>query len=369
MKISEWKETSRPRRQRGVSLVEVAVATAVLGVCGMATWNFIERQNLAQRDRQVASMVTRAQDALLAFAYLHGHLPCPAPSPDGRAKCGKDSGYLPYLTLGLPAREAATILYRVPVQVPALTVSGAGAYSVVVGQPEGKFGDIAPRTTTLAAAASDRQEGLYDFCAALGGSGNDKLAYELSIVADEGSTSASVVGTSPGGIGRTHVLVGRSTLATRLGCAPLSAAVRAQFNAALGGQIMARAMRDYRDQFELGYHTYAADLAQGVFFAANAVYTTTRAVTKMTVAKAEAEGTALLHSAPFVESVVAVAASGIYGGAMASNVARFATNLITAQTRRETIKALTASTQATATEIGQRAVSGATRQSFGITSP
>jgi hypothetical protein len=240
---------------------------------------------------------------------------------------------------------------------------------VVVGRPTGEFGDIAPQKTTLAAASADQHEALYDFCAALGGPGSDKLAYELSIVENDGSPSVGLAGTAPGGVGNARVLVGRSTLATRLGCAPLSAAARAQFDAALGGQIMARAMRDIRDQFELGYHTYAADLAQGVFFAANAVYTTTRAITKMTVAKAEAEGTALLHDAPFVESVVAVGASGVYGGAMTSNVARFATNIVTARTRRETIEALATSTQAVATEIGQRAVAGATRRSFGITTP
>jgi hypothetical protein len=314
-------------------------------------------------------MVTRAQDALLAYAYVHGHLPCPSSSTDGKASCGADSGYLPYLTLGLPTPEAGHIRYRVPTQLPSLTTRGAGAYSVVLGQPKDRFGDIAPRTTTLAAVSSNHQEALCDFCASLGGTVHNTLAYELSTVADDGSPSIVTTGASPSHIDESRVLVGRSTLAMRLGCASLSAAVRAQFNAALGGQIMARAMRDYRDQFEMGYHTYRADLEQGVFFTANALYATKRAHTKMTVAKAEAEGTNLIHNTPYIESLVALAASGIYAGPMISNVARFSMNFITAKTRQDTIRELAMSTQGTATDIGQRAISSITRGSFGIAEP
>jgi len=145
--------------------------------------------------------------------------------------------------------------------------------------------------------------------------------------------------------------------------------MRSHFHAALGARIMARTMRDYRDQFDLAFHMYLADLAQGLFFAASASYGTKRAVTKMMVAKAEAEGTALLHDVPFVKAMLTVGTSGIYAGAMVSNVARFSKNIATAVVRLGTVQDLERSTRSTADDIGRRAVTSARPESFGVTRP
>lgn len=362
----------RIRRQRGVSLVEVALSAAVLGACAVLLWGVNEHQVRIESQEDASHSLTRAHDALLAFAYLHGHLPCPAPSTQGLASCtGGDSGFLPYLTIGLPDPGAGRIRYEVSQAAPSLTAGGA--YTVIVGRPAGEHGDLAPNDVTLAALSSDRQWPLYDLCASLNGTAQGTLAYGLS--ADVGDAT-SAGGPGHGGTGtaavaprREQVRVGRSMLAARLGCAPLSASARAHFNTALGARVMARAMRDYRDQFDLGYHTYAADLLQGLWFAADAAYATRRAYTKMLVAKAEAESTSGLHISPYLESQIKLAASGIYAIAMASNVARFTANLVKAKARRETIHDLADSTAATAEEVEQRAILSVTPSSFDDASP
>ena len=89
----------------------------------------------------------------------------------------------------------------------------------------------------------------------------------------------------------------------------------------------------------------------------------------MMVAKAEAEGTALLHDVPFVKAMLTVGTSGIYAGAMVSNVARFSKNIATAVVRLGTVQDLERSTRSTADDIGRRSVTSARPESFGVTRP
>jgi hypothetical protein len=346
-------------RQRGISLVEVALASAVLGVCVVLLWGVSEQQTRTEKSDRTTSMIERAQDAVLAFAYLHGHLPCPASSGDGKASCGAgDTGFLPYLTLGLPAPEAGKIRYTVSTAAPSL-VTGS-PYRVAVGRRTGPLNGLTAQVVPLASVSPAGHEVLFDLCAALGGASHGAMAYALATDAGTSGGTGPIAATGSAmnvdSVDAVSRSVGRSQLAAQLGCASLSASARAHFNAALAAQTMSRAMLDYTDLYELGFHTYAADLAQGVWFETNAIFTTTRAYTKMTVAEADEKSTNHLKLPNYVLARTLFGASGVYAAAHASNVIRFANNLATAKVRQKTVHALLASTERTAKDIGERAV-------------
>lgn len=98
----------------GFSLVELAVVLVVLGLVALVLVRFLgtaarERHEVASRD-----LLTRADDALLAFAMVESRLPCPASDADGEEDCGSGQvGLLPYRALGLPDAGARRIRYGV----------------------------------------------------------------------------------------------------------------------------------------------------------------------------------------------------------------------------------------------------------------
>lgn len=92
-------------RQRGFSLLELAVALVVLG--GLAGVAFAAAGAVAQRHRiaEAQQALERGEQALVAFAHSRHRLPCPDSDGSGREDCrsGTASGRLPYRALGLPA--------------------------------------------------------------------------------------------------------------------------------------------------------------------------------------------------------------------------------------------------------------------------
>lgn len=102
------------RRQHGFSLVELAVVLVVLGLVTLLLVRFLgtamrERHEVASR-----SLLTRADDALLAFAMVNSRLPCPDGDGDGDEDCGSGQlGQLPFRALGLPDANARRIRYGV----------------------------------------------------------------------------------------------------------------------------------------------------------------------------------------------------------------------------------------------------------------
>ena len=351
------KHNTAPNRQRGVSLVEVALAAVILGACAVVLWGVIDRQARTTRADQSLSLVDRAHDAILAYAYLHRRLPCAAESTDGIAACGgTGTGFLPYITLGLPDPKAGNIRYRVSMTAPS-PVTGA-PYRVIVGQRSGSFNDLFAQTVPLATVSPGGHEELFDLCEALNsGSANGEMAYELTLDPGTGAATAA----SPSAVAQT---IGRSQLAARLQCASMAAAGRAHFNAALAADTMARAMADYDAQFNLGFHTYYADWAQGLWFFANSTYSTKRAITKVTAADAEWNATNYLHASPYYMAVSKIPLAGLYTGAMASNLARFSKNIDTGNKRRATIRAMLDTTNLSATEIKNRAILGSSSAFF-----
>jgi prepilin-type N-terminal cleavage/methylation domain-containing protein len=108
------------RRQRGFSLVEIAIVLVIVGllVGGLLTPLSMQMEQRRAADTQRA--LDEAREALVGFAVRYGYLPCPAISArDGQEdrsgnRCTDErrDGFLPWATLGLPKLDAWNHLYR-----------------------------------------------------------------------------------------------------------------------------------------------------------------------------------------------------------------------------------------------------------------
>lgn len=356
------------QRQRGVSLVEVAIASVILGACGVLLWNVIDSQaKVASADRSISTM-DRVHDAILAYAYLHRELPCPALVTTGLESCdGNTEGYVPYLTLGLPEPAAGHIRYRMALDVRSPTASSP--YRVVTGLRSGEFDDLSAQLVPLAAVAPDGHEELFDLCQALGSPARSgEIAYALGldnaiavpVAAGAGAPSAPAL--APAAV--MDQVVGRAQFAAKLQCGSLAVAGRAHFNAALAADTMSRAIADMVAQLALVEFTYSVDLAQGVYFEANSFHSLYRANMKRLGALAASEATNGVDSAALTVAEVRTALAGTYTAALALNVARFAINLHNAGIRKQTLKDLRTETERAAAEIKARAVIGSSSAFF-----
>jgi len=145
-----------PRRQRGAALL-LLLAVASIGFAAVLIGAFGRSGVERLREQRTLDRLAQATDALIGYAALHGRLPRPAVSAtDGRESdepCPDEaacSGFLPWVTLGVPGedswgkrlRYSVTPLYtRAPIlritavgtkQV--LTRDGSGEPRYVVGQ-------------------------------------------------------------------------------------------------------------------------------------------------------------------------------------------------------------------------------------------
>ena len=355
--------------QRGLSLVEVAIASVILGACGVMLWAVIDRQAKVTRTDQSANLIDRVNDAMLAYGYLYGRLPCPSPLTTGMESCdGKDIGFLPYLTLGLPDTAAGRIRYQVSLVAPS-PVTGS-PYRVVITNELGETKDLTAQVVPLASVMPGGHEPLLDLCETLSTAADGrKMAYALTM--DPGGATVTLTSTAGPAAPATPVTaeavthtVGRAQFAARLHCSTLSVAGRAQFNTALAADAMARAMRDVVAQFDLVKFTYAADTAQGAVFASNAAYSLYRARTKTMAAQAAVEASVGKNIAARNLAVVNMALAGAYVGATASNLARFVTNEVVAESREGTLRDLLATTEKTSSDLKRRAFLGTSSAFF-----
>jgi prepilin-type N-terminal cleavage/methylation domain-containing protein len=113
------KRWSRCRSARGFSLLEVAIALAVMAILAAGLALPLAAQVHMRRIDETRRLLDEARDALLGFAAAHGRLPCPASAdsagleafaPGGDASNGLcasfHGGFLPGAALALPALDA-----------------------------------------------------------------------------------------------------------------------------------------------------------------------------------------------------------------------------------------------------------------------
>lgn len=116
-------------RERGFSLVELAVVMVVVTLLLGGLWMPLSAQNEVRRSVQTQNMLAMAHDALLGYAALQGRLPCPTTATDAgigqyctedAATCGVATatvqshgrcatplnGFLPAVELGLQPVDA-----------------------------------------------------------------------------------------------------------------------------------------------------------------------------------------------------------------------------------------------------------------------
>lgn len=113
----------------GMTLVEIAIVLAILGILGGLSLPILTKQLALKRALKSQENQEKVLNSLAIFVLHHGRLPCPAkPSREGEALKRCDSGdqaigLVPYETLGLSKTEASdgskrTLTYMVE---PALT--------------------------------------------------------------------------------------------------------------------------------------------------------------------------------------------------------------------------------------------------------
>ncbi len=90
---------------RGFSLVELAIVLSILGLLSIGALSALRIQTERARLAETRELLADAREALLNFAAVSGHLPCPAPDAGGAAtaSCSAtlNKGHLPWQTLGL----------------------------------------------------------------------------------------------------------------------------------------------------------------------------------------------------------------------------------------------------------------------------
>ncbi len=100
-------------RQAGLSLVELAVSLAIIGVLGVIAWRWVASTREPLQRPAIMGQLAEAQAAVEGYVLAQGRLPCPAPTTSGTSDCSNAAAVLfPWRTLGLNSRFSQ-LRYRV----------------------------------------------------------------------------------------------------------------------------------------------------------------------------------------------------------------------------------------------------------------
>ncbi|MGE8224688.1 MAG: type II secretion system protein [Stenotrophomonas sp.] len=114
MNARSFAAASATGRQRGFSLLELALVLVILGVIGVILVRWYGSVQQQKQQTHTRSLLQRADDAVLGFAATHHRLPCPASDEQGLEDCAAAaSGRLPWKSLGLPDARGGQLAYGV----------------------------------------------------------------------------------------------------------------------------------------------------------------------------------------------------------------------------------------------------------------
>ena len=90
------------RRAGGFSLVELAVAMAIIGLLGIFVWRWVVSTREPMQRPAMMRQLSEAQAAVEGFVLANHRLPCAAAGTNGNESCGDAAAVrLPWKRLGL----------------------------------------------------------------------------------------------------------------------------------------------------------------------------------------------------------------------------------------------------------------------------
>lgn len=283
-------------RQRGYSLLELAIALVVLSLVVGLIFRFSGLAVEFSNSELERDLLRSADSALVGFVLANHRLPCPDSNADGSEDCagGTAVGGLPFRTLGLPDARARAMrygLYRAPNtgnaaadadlgivldRMPLLEVSGVplGARLDFAGNRNGIDFCAALRIASLASYSAS-------YVHASSAAGNRNVAYAVALPgrSDAANTGSLLDGVHSGAStafetaaragSRLYddrvVAASFDRLWGELSCGEVVAAINhAHANAASAAEVIMQAIADYKLQLDLAKRMAESSLAGAV---------------------------------------------------------------------------------------------------------